>query len=67
MIITEPEKNNVMEEDVRPSTGSQTMAWPDNPSKSEVLYMGIETKLNSVGNIATVSVTRCDISPAESI
>ena len=38
-----------------------------NPSKSEVLFMGTRTKLHSVGNIAKVSVTGCDISPAESI
>ena len=38
-----------------------------NPSKSEVLFMGTRTKLHSVGNIAKVSVTGCDISPAGSI
>ena len=38
-----------------------------NPSKSEVLFMGTRTKLHSVRNIAKVSVTGCDISPAESI
>ena len=36
-------------------------------SKSEVLFMDTRTKLHSVGNIAKVSVTGCDISPAESI
>ena len=38
-----------------------------NPSKSEVLFMGTRTKLHFVGNIAKVSVTGCDIFPAESI
>ena len=49
---------------VRSLNGSQTTL---NPSKSEVLFMGTKMKLHSVGNIAKVSVTGCDISPAESI